>query len=112
MLPKKNRITRKDFPANNRQGFRVFSQFFTIVVYKEIKETKISVVVSKKISKSAVVRNKTRRVFYEAVKVCLDEFNKICVIVIYPKKESLSADFKEIVEELKKTLKKTGVLIE
>jgi len=111
MLPKKNRITRKDFPVNNKQGFRVFSSFFTIVVYRATTETKISVVVSKKISKSAVVRNKTRRVFYEAIRGCLNEFNKICVIVIYPKKESLPANFKEIVEELKKSLKKASVLI-
>lgn len=107
MLPKNNRITRKEFPVASTQGFRVFSPFFTVVVYKNKENTtKATIVVSKKISKSAVVRNKTKRVFYEVVQRFIPHITHPSLLVIYPKKEYFDAKFSVLEDEFRKTLVK------
>ena len=105
MLPKKNRIPRKDFPTDPRQGFRVFSPLFSAVFYKTTKpESHISVVVSKKTAKNAVTRNSLRRRFYSAAAEYLKN-TPIVVAVFYPKKEAIKADFKNLQSEIEKVLR-------
>jgi len=104
MLPKKNRIPRKDFPTDSRQGFRVFSPLFSAVFYKTTKpESHISVVVSKKTAKNAVTRNSLRRRFYSVVAEYLTK-NPV-MAVFYPKKEAIKADFKNLKSEIEKALR-------
>ncbi|MDD5152531.1 MAG: ribonuclease P protein component [Candidatus Pacebacteria bacterium] len=101
MLPKKNRISRKDFPADQRKGSRVFSVFFSAVFYKTTKpESHISVVVAKKTAKNAVTRNSLRRRFYSAIAKYLTP-NPVTA-VFYPKKEAITADFKDLESEIEK----------
>lgn len=112
MLSQKNRITRKDFPAHSRQGFRVFSELFSGAVYtSNEKEVRVSIVVSKKTAKLAVVRNRLRRVFYEAIKPYLKNISNGSLVVLYPKQASIKADFKVIESELESSLKKAKVLV-
>ncbi|MEX0919418.1 MAG: ribonuclease P protein component [Parcubacteria group bacterium] len=67
MLPKSKRIPRKAFKPllDSKRYFN--SEHFSVKV-ADSKETKIAVSVSKKVSKSAVIRNKVRRRVYSILK--------------------------------------------
>lgn len=107
MLPKKNRITRKEFPAFQKgQGIRIFSGFFTGTAYhQQVSEIKVSVVVSKKVSKLATKRNSIRRSFYNAMRPILPMFSNGFLIVLVPKKEAFGVSCTLLTEELEKSFK-------
>lgn len=113
MLPKKNRISRKEFPTPKERGNRVFTPFFTAVFYKVktgIKISRASVVVSKKTAKTAVVRNKQRRRFYELLAPYFKIIPTPTTVVVYPKKESTKEHFSVLNEEMGKALKQAKLL--
>lgn len=110
MLPRKNRISRKDFPVNNRQGFRVFSPLFSVTYYKNEKEPHVSVVVSKKVAKNAVTRNRIRRIFYALTERHLKNLKSPIMAVYYPKKESIGVDSQTLSQEIETALIKTNLL--
>lgn len=83
------------------RGIRVFSPFFTAVFYNNAKHTKVAVVVSKKLAKTAVVRNKLRRRVYEAVAGQVIT-GKPYSVVIYPTGESKKASFQDLKSELER----------
>ncbi len=129
MLPKKNRISRKEFPSHKRQGFRVFSTFFSGTIYptrggespralavsnrtgQSEGVAKVSVVVSKKTAKTAVARNYLRRIFYEATSDCLDGFLVGAIVVFYPKIEAQKAPLSVLKEEIKKVLRQAKLVL-
>ena len=67
---------------------------------------KFGFVISKKISKKAVDRNKIKRRLTEVIKKYLNDFEKGIRIVFLAKKEILGKNIREIEEEIKKCLKK------
>ena len=70
-----------------------------------------AVVVSKKILKSAVGRNRIRRRIYEAIRLELPKIQKpIDCIFIINSKEILDLDFKEIQKILRDLLKEASIL--
>lgn len=105
MLPQKNRISRKDFPTGSRQGLRVFSPLFSGVVYPYTAGVRVSVVVSKKTAKTAVVRNNLRRRLYAAVTPFLKDMVYSALIVIYPKVEAKQAPFSVLQREVEAALR-------
>ncbi len=110
MLPKKNRVSRKDFPVRNRQGFRVFSPLFSVTIYQSEDSIKASVVVSKKIAKTAVDRNYLRRIFYEAVSEYIKGSSKKALIVFYPKVEAQKTPFSVLKTEVEKALRQAKLI--
>lgn len=130
MLPKKNRISRKDFPAHKVQGLRVFMSLFTVVFYKTNSsrpvglrpsrestdsesadsESRASVVVSKKTAKTAVVRNKLRRRFYELLAPYFRIIPAPTIVVVYPKSEAINAQFSALNEEMQNAFKKAKII--
>ncbi len=102
MLPKKNRIPRKDFPSSSqRKANRFSSLLFSGNIYPHQGDTRVSVVVSKKIAKTAVTRNKIRRRFYSAVSPFIKDSREIS-IVIYPKIKTEEAPFSLLKSEIGK----------
>ncbi len=67
MLPKKERLSRQAFSRFFSVGRKIHTPLFQ-VVYSPHPTLHVSVVVSKKISKRAVGRNKIRRRVYDAVR--------------------------------------------
>ncbi len=67
MLPKKERLSRAAFSRFFSVGKRHHSPSFTMV-YAPLEALHVSVVVSKKVSNRAVVRNKIRRRIYDIVR--------------------------------------------
>lgn len=113
MLPRTHRISRKEFPAHTRQGFRVFSPLFTLVAYRPLTESspsQVSVVVSKKIAKTAVARNRIRRRFYALMELHLKKFSRPATIIIYPKVEAEKVPFALLKTEMEQTLRKARCL--
>lgn len=96
MLGKKNRANRHHFTAISK-GKTVFSPFFSVRISNNTHTvSRFSVVVSKKVAKSAVERNSIRRKFYAA----LEPFKKSNFSAIfYIKKEALGLSVKQILKE-------------
>lgn len=112
MLPKRNRLKRKkDFEKvfKNGQGFRQRCLFLKIAK-NDLKETRFGFVVSSKISKKAVLRNKTKRRLREIVKKKLNEIKKGLdgVLIALPGIEERS--FEEIEKMVNKLFKKANIL--
>lgn len=117
MLPRKNRISKNDFPAPKRpayrdehgagrQGLRVFSPLFSGVIYKNEGLSRSAVVVSKKTAKTAVARNRIRRRFYAVLEPILKESKQGGMMVFYPKKEVETAPFAVLKSEIETALQK------
>ena len=109
MLPKKNRLSRKNFPASNVRGFRVFSPLFSLVVYPKSEGIYIAIVVSKKISKSAVVRNTIRRRFYALLESEIKGLRP-ATVVVYPKQEAITSSPTVLRIELIKALQQARLI--
>jgi ribonuclease P protein component len=80
------------------------------VANKHRTKPRIAVVVSKKVIKSAVARNRIRRRIYEYVRLQLPRFNKVCdVVVIVTASEFLTMPAPELAEQLSQLLDQTDL---
>lgn len=75
------------------------------VLNKDLKlSTRFGVVVSKKVSKSAVVRNRIRRRIYEWIRLNLDRFDSESLVLIFPYTDAIakikSSDLNTQLEQL------------
>lgn len=114
MLPKKNRISKKDFPSYKNQGFRAYSPFFSAVFYQTGdssvgSEIRAAVVVSKKTAKTAVVRNKLRRMFYSLLAACVKNTSTKTTVVVYPKVGSDKVEYVVLEKEVEKIFKQAKI---
>lgn len=109
MLPKKNRISRVHFPTKSIHGVRVFSPLFSLVLYRKDNDVCASVVVSKKIAKSAVTRNMLRRRIYTLFEPYIKKLKPV-MLVLYPKREALTSSFLELKLELEKALRAAKII--
>lgn len=110
MLPKKNRLKKKkDFERIFKKGKGLNGDFLFLKIAKNnLKESRFGFVVSKKVSKKAVVRNKVKRRLREAVKLKLPGVKAGIdgVLITRPGIESKTfAELKETVSELFKKAK-------
>lgn len=100
MLPRRNRIQKKYFPESSRgkvffdETVRISIRFDNRLVYP-----KCAVIISKKISKTAIIRNRVRRQWYAVLQKNISLL-PCAFITISPKKTSLKTC------DLEKTLKK------
>ena len=105
MLKKRNRISkRSEFEEIRKEGvFCGFSRFFGVLVLdKKDKELKFGTIISKKISKKAVERNKIKRRLMEVLGKNLEKFDEGKRVLFLAKKEVLEIKPKQIELELKK----------
>lgn len=97
MLAGKNRLNKKEIDQLREEKLPVLQGKFLGLVFKPSEEKKFSLVVSSKISKKAVVRNKTKRVFYDAIKENFFDLNGMFLFlakknIIEAKKEDIAND--------------------
>ncbi len=112
MIPKKNRLSKQaEVVSTTARGRSFFSNSF---IFKQLPDTKadqakFTVIVSNKISKSAVVRNKLKRIIREAIRPHLDKmkFGKYAIIV---KRPAVTVTSKDLSAEVKTALVKAKVL--
>jgi ribonuclease P protein component len=102
-LPKEFRLKkRKNFEKIKNKGQKVHTPLFVALILKGQKEgPKFGFVVSKKIDKKAVGRNKIRRRLSEAVKGLLSEMRKDIFVILLTKRNIKNANYQEIKNEIK-----------
>lgn len=107
MLKKINRITRRrDFEEVRGKGLMVQSFLFGFNYLLVGEEKKFGFIVSKKISKRAVDRNKIRRLLAEGVKKNMGEVKGGIFGIFLAKKALLGKKFEEVEKEVKEVFKK------
>ena len=83
------------------KGRRVSVPLFRLIFSKSWdNEHHVSVVVSKKVAKTAVMRNLIRRRMYDVIREILNTYQKRMVIVVFPTKEVATAPLSLIREQL------------
>lgn len=110
MLPRNNRVSRKEFPVYPTRGFRVSSPLFTAAIYPREHGVGISVVVSKKTAKTAVLRNRIRRRLYATVAPFLKTFVHGSIIVFYPNINAGQVPIDILKNEVSEMLKKQKLI--
>ena len=104
MLPKKNRLTVKEFQEAFRNGKR-FHGVYTTIIYMPHTSYKAAVVVSKKVTTKKPVRNTLRRRYYTLFAQQVLQTQKITgTYIISVKKNALHASYGMLAASLQKTL--------
>lgn len=103
MLPRKERLSRKEFNRFFSFGKKIPSASFTLV-YTPHEKLYTSVVVSKKTARTAVARNKARRRVYDIVRKARDEQNIHGVYIFLTKSSVVHTDYATLKEEVRKHL--------
>jgi ribonuclease P protein component len=111
MLPRKRRVSKKQFPRSfSGQAIKTDIFLMRFVKQKNSFGTRFSCVVSKKIAKTSVSRNKLRRRFYTALEKFLSDIKPGYLVIFHPSKESLNVSQVRISENIKDSLKKANLL--
>lgn len=112
MLPKRNRILKKsEFQEVLRKGKVAQGRLFGVAIHQSRGDfPKVGIVVSNKISKLAVKRNRARRLLREVIRKMAPGFKNGVWLVFLAKKPIIGAEYKEIEEELSLVLKRTGII--
>jgi len=105
---------RKEFEEVLRDGVMHQSPLFGMLVLKKDGKdlTRFGLIVSKKIDKRAVVRNRIRRVVLESVRLSLDKIKNGYLVVFLTKKKLIGLGVKEVKKEVDFGLRKMGLLNE
>jgi ribonuclease P protein component len=110
VLKKVNRIkSKKDFAELKNRGVVYHSPFFGLVTLKKnnsLEETKVGIIVSKKISKKAVDRNRIKRLLSISIKNNWDKFKPDNKVLFLAKRAILKKSLEEIDKEMKEIVKK------
>lgn len=108
MLKKQNRLlTNYEFNKTRRLGKKFNSNLFYLYyldTQNPLNPTRVGVIVSNKFDKSAVRRNRVKRVFREVIRSDFDKIKSGFWIVIYPKQSSVGKTYEEINSEFNKAL--------
>ncbi len=109
MLSKKHRISKGIFPSATK-GRRYFYALFSITHKDATSGPLFAVVVGKSVGKTAVLRNKVRRRFYESLHKYLTKIKNKGHYIFFVKKGAEKVTFKEIDSEIKNALTKIGAV--
>lgn len=98
MLKRINRFSsRKEFETVKKEGFLCRGNFVSAIIFKtEDKNKKFGVIVSKKISKNAVDRNKIRRLIYLTVFNNINKFTEGVRIIFLVRPEIVGKKYEEV----------------
>ena len=113
MLNKNNRLTcRHDFERVFKTGQGMFCEIMGIkTAPNQLNVSRFGIVVSAKISKKAVERNKIRRRIREVIKKHLPDIKSGYDIVIIARQKILNKKFQEIEKNIISGFKKLNLLI-
>lgn len=112
-LPKSNRLTRdKDFKNVFDSGETVKDSFLFIKFLKNEsrKSSRFGIVISSKVSKKAIVRNRVRRQISEIIRNNLKRVVNSIDVVIVTNSKIVDKEFTEIEKVVLRLLKKSKIL--
>lgn len=118
MLPKQHRLPlRKEFNQVKKQGQLFQGNLFSLLIARQYgsppgckSPSRFAFIVSKKIHKKAVKRNKIRRMLVGSVQAFLSEIKSGVDAVFLTKKVIIDKNFTEIKKEVKRIFKKANLL--
>lgn len=112
MLKKQERLTKdKDFDNVFKNGKSSYDKFLGVKVTENTFEnSRVGILVSTKVSKKAVDRNKIKRQIREILENYLDGFDRNYDIVVITLPSLLGRDFKQIQNSIIFNLKKLKIL--
>ena len=114
MLPKENRLTKKKaFDQLLKEGQAHFSQTLVLKLIKNnLSISRFGFIISKKIAKKAVIRNKLKRRLREIIRKDISQLKGGYDIVIITKKNSgvIDKNYQFLKEEVKFLEKRAGLL--
>ena len=112
MLPRENRLLRKpDFEVVKEKGKKFQSNLFGLLVYSTDNQiSRFGFIISTKLSKRAVKRNRVKRILRERVRLLLPKIKPGFDIVFLGKKALLEVDYLEIDKEIRRLFKKAKLL--
>lgn len=113
MLPKRNRLVLKpDFEKIKNKGEKFQSNLFGLLVLPTDNDSsRFGFVISTKLSKRAVKRNRIKRVLREQVRLLLPRIKPGFDVVFLGKKAILESKQEEIGSEIKRLFKKSGLFV-
>ena len=108
--------TRKEFDALKDHGRPCRDPFFTVLVLAAepedpVRTLRYGVICSCKLSHSAVVRNRARRLVSDTFRLCKEAILP-CRILVIPRRAIFGAKQQEVQTHLLRTLKKAGLIRE
>lgn len=111
MLPSKNRLKKKkDFERVFKEGKGVKEEFLYIkVVANNLTVSRVGFIVSQKVSKKAVLRNKIKRRLREITKEKLPKIKQGLDIVLTATPEAAAKDFSEMEKEVDRIFTKAKI---
>ncbi len=111
MLARENRLKRKkDFEQVFKKGKSFREDFLVLKIRRsEIGETRFGFIISKKVSKKAVSRNKIKRMLSEAVRLKIDRLKRDADIILISLPGIEKKDSQEINKDIDKLLKRANI---
>ncbi len=108
MLPIENRLKKKkDFERIFEEGVTMKNScFFLRLVKNELNITRVGFIVSKKVSRKAVERNRIKRLFREIVRLKMSEIKPGLDMVFIVLSNSKEKSFLELKQEIERILEK------
>lgn len=113
MLPRKYRLPGWRFPEVKKHGRVIHGRFFSLLVlHRKDKtgESRFGIVISKKVHKLAVKRNRVKRLLREAIKTQLTSIKSGCDCLVLVKHSALDVSVAELEKETKITFTKANLL--
>lgn len=114
MLPRKYRLPlRTELKRLQREGSLVHGRLFSLLVSRQPREnqpSRFGFIISTKIHKKAVKRNRAKRLLSEAIIDLSPKINPGFDVIFLAKKKIIEADFKEIKKEVKRLLVKARMV--
>ena len=112
MIPKKNRLNKeKDIEYVLKKGQIKFSPILNIkYLPAETKVSRFCIIISKKISLKAVVRNRSKRQISASLQDLIENIKKPVDVVILTKPAITITEQKDIQDTLDKTLRKAQII--
>ena len=112
MLSKKYLLNKKEVFLLKREGKVVDKNpFFNTIAFRIPEESvsKFTFIISKKVSRKAVERNKVKRVMAEAIRVNIDKFDKGYYIGFYLKEKATDKSYEELFDLVNKEISKISI---
>lgn len=113
MLPRENRIVRKEgFDRIKKEGFSIKNHFFITLFLprNDSRPSRFGFIVSSKISKKAVDRNRVKRLFRTVISNLISDIREGYDIIFIARKNILLLDKENLFSKAAESLRKKNIL--